>query len=406
MINLANRAGMLVLFMIFAIPSFAQSSGCEKILEKGLYEYVNIDRKLELDKSFQKYLSSKEFKEHLKNDKWGGSIIVPVDDEFVTLGANASDEEIDKFQKSVREDTKFSLSLKDYESIIKTTPNVKLAEVYSDCLARGYERAWSIRTEFTEDDGEFKIKYSPLSHKDAMPILKAYNVRNGTNVETELKLDKPVELFSSIRFTRDPEKDSVLHFVTDHGEAITATIPKDVPLSVLEYTLDADRDFLEGESFRIPPLSQPGKAGRASRYSVSITGLSDGEPHIKNNPYPQKLADGGCGGCARFYSQVEVYLNGKRIGDATNNLTPKLGTNGYFVNFQWKSEEKFSDPLTLTFKVVNSKYSYVLDCKDDKGERREPGCNDKKQPAIDRDPNPATTTRFSRGLKIVLTPIK
>jgi hypothetical protein len=172
---------------------------------------------------------------------------------------------------------------------------------------------------------------------------------------------------------------------------------------VLEKELEANRDVSERKSFPI----ELGRANRASRYRVEITGLPGVEPHLAgdiNNELTNgpKVGMGGCGECSRFHSRVMVYLNNEPLGFIVNRPKPRLGENGYFFrNFKKTTTRKHSGQLSISFKVIESRLTHEPFCVCEFG-----GCKGKKVACGDIPQfRVRLTSRFYKGLRVVLTPL-
>lgn len=251
MISLSKATPALLSIFVFCVSAFAQNE-CEPLLQNGLYENFKITKANTFSMDFRTYLLSDTFKSDLKNGKWGGSITVPVKGQPVSLGADANNEEVSSFQQLIRQETSLSISSSDYQVLTSSIPNVRLGEVYADCLDKQSNRTFRVIAQYGEDWASFDVKYNPSAPQDPLPKLQLFEVMNGANVSTTLKTGEAIGFSNLIRTGRDSKKDLVLSFQTDRG-SVRYKIPgdakpesaKDMPVgTIIASYLDVEHFYL------------------------------------------------------------------------------------------------------------------------------------------------------------------
>jgi len=210
-----------------AIPG----SDCDKLLQNGLYQTYDIKKTDNFSLDFRKYLLSETFRSNLRDGKWGGSITVPIDGVPVTLGASADDTNISTFQEKIRNDTNFSMSSADYETIHSSVPNVDLANAYVKCVTDrdridSSKYGFKVETESDEGFATFKIEYTPYDADTPRPILQRCTIINGTDIISDVEPGTKIKQRHLVTCKRDKTKSLRLIFDTDRGAAI-ALIPAD-----------------------------------------------------------------------------------------------------------------------------------------------------------------------------------
>lgn len=220
---------VVCILMLVAGVSLAQSDNrCEKILQDGLYSNFRITNTGNFNQDFRTYLLSEQFKQDLRQSKWGGSITIPIEGIPISLGANASEAEFSAFRQRVLQATSFSVSESSYQSIVSSIPNVDLARVYTDCVERTRTFGFKVNATSGEKWVSFVITYTPEISTDPLPKVRTIDVRNGSNVKTALVVGQPIANYNSVVSDRDPKMDLLLFLDTDRGVA-TYKIPAESP---------------------------------------------------------------------------------------------------------------------------------------------------------------------------------
>ena len=233
-------------FLLFTIvtlggTAFAQpeSEPCRLMLQNGLYRTYSITKTGSFNQDIRTYLSSNEFKQDLKNGKWGGSVGVVIEGVPIKLGADASDQQISTFQQQVTSATSFSLGQSFYEYAQMAVPDVALAREYSSCLKDTIVYGLKIIPTVNERDVFFVVTYRKNVSTDPMPKVTHFEVKNGTNVQKSFSLGGYLQDNNTISADRNPEKDLSLILETDRG-VVTYKVPaeaagynKDIPVGTI-----------------------------------------------------------------------------------------------------------------------------------------------------------------------------
>jgi hypothetical protein len=202
-------------------------SPCSLILRDGLYEYLNITKSANFSADLRTYFQSDTFKQDLRNNKWGGSLNVIVDDIPLGLSANASDAEISNFRQKTSTATSIQIAQSSYDHIASKIPNVDLAREYTKCIIASTGYGFSVDNEtITEALVVLKILYRKRISEDPMPkVIEAY-VKGGRDVKGLPAVDSDIEDEFVISFLRIPTDDAVV-IINTTREAFTYPIPKD-----------------------------------------------------------------------------------------------------------------------------------------------------------------------------------
>ncbi len=231
----------------------AQAALCQRMLEGGLYSNFKFTDTGNFDQDFKTYLFSSQFKEDLKNNKWGGSITVPIEGVPVSLGANASDAEVSRFRSQISTASSFTISSDYRKTLVSSIPNVDLAKAYSDCLVRVTNApGFHVVSSSGDTWANFVVTYTKQVSSDPMPVVSHFEVRNGAHVSTTLSDGAAMTDATNVTADRDPSKDLLLFIQTDRG-VVSESIPADLQLvvgsgvpigSVISSVLEPDKFYV------------------------------------------------------------------------------------------------------------------------------------------------------------------
>ncbi|HEV7402630.1 MAG TPA: hypothetical protein VGO11_06890 [Chthoniobacteraceae bacterium] len=214
--------------MPFQKPPITDStSPCSAILQDGLYDYLNIQKSANFEGDIRTYFQSQTFKNDLKNNKWGGTLNVIIEEVPVGLSANASDNEINTFQQRIAASNSVQISQSSFDQIVSKIPNIDLAREYTKCIIATRGFGFVIEDEsITENSVVLKVAYLKRISEDPMPTVKKASVRGGRDVEGLPAEGSQIEDEFVISFSRTPFTDAYVIINTDR-EAFTYPIPKD-----------------------------------------------------------------------------------------------------------------------------------------------------------------------------------
>jgi hypothetical protein len=191
---------------------------CDKLLQEGLYSHFHMTNTGNFNQDLRTYFLSEEFKKDFRAGRWGASLSIPIVSGLLGLDANSSDEELHEFQSKVRQETSFSVASSSYQMMVSSVPNVDLAKVYQECVAKscsGY--GFSVTPSSGSDWVVFTVTFIKEFAADPMPNVRDIRVLNGSNIETSLARGQPVSNYNTVSIRRDPKKDVVLVLDTDRG---------------------------------------------------------------------------------------------------------------------------------------------------------------------------------------------
>lgn len=218
-----------VLTGAFSRHVFAQSNNpCALLLQNGLYSEFKITNTGNFSQDFRTYLLSDTFKSDLQNNKWGGSLTIPIEGIPFSIGANASNDDFSKFHDKLIQDTTFSVSLSYFQSIVSSIPNVDLARVYSDCV-HNMPPMFGFRVDATSGSkwAVFNIFYAPQISTDPMPIVQSFSIKGDPHANSKLTYGKKILNSNLVTCVRNPQEDLVLFLQTNRGSVIYK-IPADL----------------------------------------------------------------------------------------------------------------------------------------------------------------------------------
>jgi hypothetical protein len=122
----------IVSFMLLVLSAQAQND-CEKLLEDGLYQKINITARSSFSQDLRTYFLSETFKNDVRKGSWGGSFAIPIDGVPFNLGANSSDEDFSTFKRKIESSTQLNVATSDFINISKQLPNTSLYDAYVEC---------------------------------------------------------------------------------------------------------------------------------------------------------------------------------------------------------------------------------------------------------------------------------
>ena len=250
----------IVTLTLAIAPARSQSDHpCGKLLVNGLYNEYKMTNTGNFSQDFKTYLFSDQFRSDLKNGKWGGSITVPIEGVPVTLGANASDQEVTQFRERISKATEFSVREEHYQTIFSSIPNVELAKTYAKCVIefeKLHTTGFHIEGTSGSDWVTFDVRYNPAVSTDPMPKVVQFDVLNGTNVKTALTKGKSISNSNLVNCRRDPKQDVVFFLETDRGTATykvaaqpPVEISRDMPVgTIVASYLSVDQFYVASKS--------------------------------------------------------------------------------------------------------------------------------------------------------------
>lgn len=239
--NIVSRLIFLCITLFFACATFAQSGSehCKLILQNGLYKNYNITKTGNFYQDMKSYFTSNTFRQDLRNSKWGASVGVVIDGVPISIGANASDAEINTFQQRITSSSSFTVSQQFYDNVQVSVPDVEMARAYTECLEKTAEYGFRVIPTINEKDVIFIVNYRKQNTVDAMPRVMLFNVKNGTNVTKSFNVGDLLQDSNAITADRNPELDLTLTIQTDKGSVVypvaaeSAGFNKDIPVGTI-----------------------------------------------------------------------------------------------------------------------------------------------------------------------------
>ena len=197
---------------------------CDKLLEDGLYQKINVLTKTSLNQDIRTYFLSEKFKTDMKEGKWGASLAVPINSVPVSIGANSSDTEFSVFTEKIKKATSFSLSINDLKSISQQLPNEGLYTAYVQCvdITSNKNRTGLIQGQKVENDETviFSFYYRPASTSERPPKVTSFVVepKNSLIDAGGLQVGKPIPSFlMSVVCRRSEVNEVTINIQTDAG---------------------------------------------------------------------------------------------------------------------------------------------------------------------------------------------
>jgi len=171
-----------ILFGVIILLSLQISAQetCEKLLQEGLYQKINIINRKSFSQDLKIYFQSEDFKSDIKKGSWGSVISIPIDGMPFSIGVNSNDEKFSEFKKKVEGSNNLNISTNDFVNISKSLPNsslydsyVRCKEIEADRFRTGLSQGKKIETEETVI---FTFYYRPSSPKDKGPRVKSFMI--------------------------------------------------------------------------------------------------------------------------------------------------------------------------------------------------------------------------------------
>lgn len=248
----------------------SETEHCRLMLQNGLYRTYSITRTANFTQDVRAYLTSNEFRQDLRNGKWGGFLSVVVDAIPIKIGADASNEQITTFQQQVTSATSFSLDQSFYEYAHTAIPDVELAREYTNCIRESIVYGFKVTANVNERDVYFVVTYRKQVSTDPMPRVTLFDVRNGTNVQKSFSLGGFLQDNNTIAADRNPERDLSLILETDRG-VVTYRVPaesggfnKDIPVGTI---ISSYLNWTEFQAITQNNANNPGGPFWTARYS-------------------------------------------------------------------------------------------------------------------------------------------
>jgi hypothetical protein len=195
---------------------------CKLILQNGLYRTLNIKRAGTFEQDLKTYFMSETFKHDFKNHNWGGDLTVLIPQETgppIPLGlkANASNEDIDKFQQRIATATSIQLSQTFYDFLLSSIPDVDLAKEYTNCVISTCRFGLKPFVDIGESEVTFTINYTKEFDSDTMPLVKNFGVVNGQILQGAIQVGSRLRNVNTVVVKRITDKDMIFVLDTDKG---------------------------------------------------------------------------------------------------------------------------------------------------------------------------------------------
>ena len=302
----------------FLRPVAAQvDNPCALLLQNGLYSEYKIANNGNFSQDFRNYLLTDKFKSDLHNNKWGGSLTVPIHGIPISIGANASDDDYTIFHDKLLQDTNFSVSFSYFQSIVSSIPNVDLARVYSDCV-RNMPPMFGFKVDATSGANwaSFNISYTPQISTDPMPVVQSFSVKGDAHPKARLVYGRKILNSNLVSCVRNPQKDLVLFLQTNRGSVIykipadpaRPEISQDAPIGTI------DASYLAPDQFYIASGCNNNSPGHIWTSSYSIWSPADGR--AVPNSYFQKVVSQD-----RVPDLRGMFLRGLNVMDSDNQFS-------------------------------------------------------------------------------------
>ncbi|PYI92581.1 MAG: hypothetical protein DME97_09715 [Verrucomicrobia bacterium] len=228
---------LYVIGISIATTLCGQSNPCLEGLKDGVRDYFQQASYSSKYSNVKEYFKSKDFKEDVKNSKWGGGIVVPVEGVPLGVNANSSDEDFRKFSQEVEKLSSAELNEIFAASARRSTLNVPFVTKYYDCVIRILGHGFSYTSEMIGKRVHFIVRYQPMSalSADEMPTVTDVLLSNAKNAwgipQKNAKLDL-LTLVSAEPVNR--EQPVELQLQTNKGPlvAVSAAVQKPTPTPV------------------------------------------------------------------------------------------------------------------------------------------------------------------------------
>jgi hypothetical protein len=152
------------------------SDQCKDILIAGVYEYHIAERSGNMEQDYKRYFTSEEFKKDFKDFKFKYGVETFVDGVLNSLNINASDTEINEFQRKIREGITFVVKESFFEKNIHLIPNKSIIEAWKDCVTEKF--GFQIKKENIGNYVKFTLKYNNFGNA-SLPTLQSISVVGG-----------------------------------------------------------------------------------------------------------------------------------------------------------------------------------------------------------------------------------
>lgn len=195
---------------------------CNKLLEGGLYKYINVVSTGTLSIDLKEYLSSDKFREDYSSGKWSGGLSIGP----LGLGANSSSEEIHKFQESIRVQRSLTLDQAFYDNLVYCAPDINLAQQFVECIKANRKQGFIVDPMVSDTEITFNLEYRQ-KFRDPLPEIVTLRLTNGKKTAEDIEgpgegdiLDEETQISCS----RNPNEDVILSIDTTR-ESVYIRIP-------------------------------------------------------------------------------------------------------------------------------------------------------------------------------------
>ncbi|UBB89935.1 hypothetical protein J4771_00870 [Candidatus Kaistella beijingensis] len=226
---------LCLLLCTVTIPMFSQTSctACEKLLQNGLYKTFHFENSSNFENDFKTYLESDQFKKDIEKNKWELGIDVVIDGLPLNLTGNSDNEQVNEFQNKIRSGTTLKLKENFYNNSFSSIPDVELASIYSDCVAKNCGYGFNLTVNPSEKDAYFLINYKPLSGSYDMPKVIKLIIKGAKNIKASFNENDFLQLQNSVSVDREEGQDIIFLLTTDKG-----TIPYRIPANPSGFNKD------------------------------------------------------------------------------------------------------------------------------------------------------------------------
>ncbi|WP_263603458.1 hypothetical protein [Chryseobacterium sp. PET-29] len=171
---------LLALIVLMYANHLKSQDSCDKLLQDGLYQKMNITTRSSFNQDLKTYFLSEDFKNDVKKGSWGGSFSIPIEGIPFSLGMNSSDDAFSNFRRKVEETTSLSININDFVNISKQLPNASLYESYVKCKEIDSDRYRTGLVPGKKIENEetviFTFFYRPSSPNDKAPKVKSFTI--------------------------------------------------------------------------------------------------------------------------------------------------------------------------------------------------------------------------------------
>lgn len=171
---------------------------CKEILMQGVYEYHIANRTGNLDQDYKHYFASDEFRKDFKSFKFKLGVEALIDDIPLKLNADSEDNQINEFQKKVRESTTFKVTKNFFEQNIHEIPNKDIIDAWKECAIEGF--GFKIENRIEGNIAIFDVAYSNFGPVAELPVLEKLFVANGVLLDSTIAINERFENNSNHKF--------------------------------------------------------------------------------------------------------------------------------------------------------------------------------------------------------------